>query len=203
MKVKRHTTHWEKIFANLIQYLYLEYVKNCNNSLIRQCKKNLIPILKTNLFKIHISCLTIYSLQLWEYFHKNKEVSIGLNYHQRVSHHNFLTVLYALLSIPGNINIFFLPFTISLFGIITHLSVLADALRLAHIHLLAKGHAQINGLSTSHKPATQFCFVLFCFWRGVELSSCLVIFSLVRKTLKNKQKTPKIHPYLLLDLLSI
>lgn len=83
----------------------------------------------------------------------------------------------------------------------THLSVLADALRLAHIHLQAKGQAQINGLSTSsHKPATQF---FFFFWRGAELSSCLVIFSLVRKTLKNKQKTPKIHPYLLLDLLSI
>lgn len=174
-KVKRYTTDWEKTFVNLIKYLYPEYVKNCNNSLIRrQCKKNLIPILKTNSFKIHIHCLTIYSLQLWEYFTENKEVSTGLNYHWRVSHHNFfLIVLCALLSTPGNINIFLLPFTISLFGIITHLSVLADALRLAHIHLLGKGHAQINGLSTSsHKPATHFFF----FWRGVELSSCLVIF---------------------------
>ena len=37
--VKRYTTDWEKTFVNLIKYLYPEYVKNCNNSLIRrQCK---------------------------------------------------------------------------------------------------------------------------------------------------------------------
>ena len=76
---------------------------------------------------------------------------------------------------------------------ITHLPVLADALRLTHIHLLTKGHAQIDGLSTfSHKPATQF--LLFFFLLNC-LSSYLVIFPLVRKIVENKQRSPKIHPY--------
>ena len=35
-KVKRQPTEWEKIFANLVRGLYLEYIKNSNNSIIKR-----------------------------------------------------------------------------------------------------------------------------------------------------------------------
>lgn len=71
-------------------------------------------------------------------------------------------------------------------------SMRVDAPRLTHTHLLTEGHAQTNGLSTSHKPMKR---VLLYFTFLVELSVFLPIYLIIflwwKKNLGKQTKDSK------------